>query len=308
MRTSLLLVNAIALMLLASTAQASQSLDRALELAKAKAYRSKHVDWIDVERRARLIETAQSEDAAIQFVVSALADKHTSYKAPTSSSPTSSRQMLPQPEIATTLPSIDQIPVLQINRWGGKDPQGATRAVRSELNEIMRQQPCGLVLDFSANSGGNMWPMLVGLSPLLSEGPLGAFRSAGGATNRIEKINGLVTMSGKPHFLNFPPLATPLGSAQFIAIVIGDKSSSSGEITPLMFFGQENVMYFGRKTSGFTSANQVFPLPNGGSLVLTTSMTEDRNGHEHPDGIEPNITSDQPFADASKWLTEKCSG
>ena len=307
MRASLKLINAIALALLVTTAHASQSLDLALNLAKTKAYRSKNVDWNGVDRQARVIETKQGEDAAIRFVVSALSDKHTFYRPPTQPSFSPSRTQVIQPEIATTLPSSKLIPALQINRWAGKDQLGATRTVRSALNGVMERKPCGLILDFSVNSGGNMWPMLVGLSPLLSEGQLGAFRSAEDVTNKIEKINGLITLGGKPHFLNYPPDATPQGKVPFIAIIIGSKSASSGEITPLMFYGQKNVKFFGQKTSGFTSANQVFPLPNGGTLVLTTAMTEDRNGHAHPDGIAPDVVSDLPFEDSSKWLSHQCS-
>lgn len=152
-----------------------------------------------------------------------------------------------------------------------------------------------------------MWPMLVGLSSLLSEGALGAFRSADEVINSIEKKNGLVTLGGNPHFLNYPRVAAPQAPS-YIAIIIGSKSASSGEITPLMFYGQKNVKFFGHKTSGYTSANQVFPLPNGGNLILTTTMTEDRNGHAHPAGIEPDVISDLPFEDSTKWLNLQCSG
>ena len=308
MRTPLQLIGSITLALLATTAHASQSLDLALDLAKTKAYRSKDVDWSGVERQVRVIEASQGEDAAIRFVVSTLDDKHTSYRAPTQSAFTPSRTKAIPSDIAITLPSTKLTPALQINRWAGKDQAGATKTVRSALNGILDRQPCGLILDFSANSGGNMWPMLVGLSPLLSEGQLGAFRSSNQAGNRIEKTNGFITVGGRPHFLNYPSMAAPQADTPYIAIIIGRKSASSGEITPLMFYGQENVKFFGHKTAGFTSANQVFPLPNGGTLVLTTSMTEDRNGHTHPDGIQPDIISDLPFEDASKWLSQQCSG
>lgn len=312
MRTSLQLISAISLALLVASANASQSLDLALDLAKTKAYRSKNVDWSGVERQARVIETKQGEDAAIRFVVSALADKHTFYKSPTSSAPNSStstpsRTQALHPGIAITLPSIKSIPVLQINRWTGKDQLAATKTVSSALSGILSHQPCGLVLDFSSNSGGNMWPMLIGLSPLLSEGRLGAFRRSDEVTSKIEKINGLITLDGKSHFLNYPPSTVPRGKTPYIAIIVGSNSASSGEITPLMFYGQKNVRFFGVRTSGFTSANQVFPLPNGGTLILTTSMTEDRNGHAYPDGIEPDVVSNQPFEDSFKWLDQQCS-
>jgi C-terminal processing protease CtpA/Prc len=70
---------------------------------------------------------------------------------------------------------------------------------------------------------------------------------------------------------------------------------------------KNHLPFFGRKTAGFTSANRLYPLPNGGTLALTTSMTEDRNGVPHPEGIEPDVVTATPFADAAAWLRQQCA-
>lgn len=296
------------LALLVGTVPASQSLDQVLALAKSKAYRSRHVDWNSVERKAREIEISQGDEAAIRFVVAALADRHTSYMPPSRSSFVPPATRSAQPPIAVVLAQTDRFPVVQINGWAGKDQVDATGIVRSALRRALAGQRCGLVLDFSENIGGNMWPMLVGLGPLLTEGRLGVFRSADGTESRIEKKDGMILLDGQPHFLNYPRDAMGGGRIPYIAILLGPKSASSGEITPLMFRGQERVKYFGQRTAGFTSANQMFPLANGGKLVLTTAMTEDRNGRQHPDGIDPDVASHQPLEDASRWLRHRCAG
>lgn len=151
-----------------------------------------------------------------------------------------------------------------------------------------------------------MWPMLIGLSPLLSDGRLGTFRGADGTASRIEKNGKLIALGGKPHYLNSSSAELPVERAPEIAILLGSRTASSGEITPLMFHGQKNVRYFGQRTSGFTSANQVFPLANGGTLILTTSMTEDRNGRQYPEGIDPDVVSQEPLDDAAEWLRGQC--
>jgi hypothetical protein len=306
------LTRALALLLIAGTAHAAPSLDRVLDLAKSKGYRSRHVDWDRVGQEARTLEASKGEDAAIRFVIAALGDKHTSYKAPVppvskpSAIPAASTEATTTPIAAVQAP-VDAMPVVQIHHWLGKDPAGATQTVRSALSQALADRPCGLILDFSSNSGGNMWPMLVGLSPLLSDGPLGAFRAADGTISPIVKFDGLIVVDGHTHPLNYPLALTPPAAVAAIAIVIGPQSASSGEITPLMFYGQKNVRFFGRKTAGFTSGNQVFPLPNGGTLILTTSMTQDRNGHEHPDGIEPDVASSRPREEGSAWLKQQCA-
>ena len=307
MRIRSRLMIAIVLALLMSDAQASKSLDLALDLAKSKAYRSREVDWKTVETQARALEKSQGEDAAIQMVVSALGDRHTSYRPAHTAAPASTTSRKPAPlSIVEVLLPHRSVPALQINRWSGSDQKGATSAVSSALNEVLSSKPCGLILDFSKNSGGNMWPMLIGLKPLLSGGELGGFRRPDGTIDRITKEDRVIQLGGTPHFLNYPLSATTQEPPKFIAIIVGAKSASSGEITPLMFFGQKNVKFFGQKSSGFTSANQVFPLPNGGILVLTTSMTEDRNGRSHPTGIEPDFVTDKPFEESAQWLEQMC--
>ena len=301
------LINAIVLALLMADAQASQSLDLVLDLAKSKAYRTREVDWKAVEAQARALEKSQGEDAAIRMVISALGDRHTSYRPAYTSAAGSTTPTKPAaPSIVEVLPPNRSVPTLRINRWSGSDQKGATSAVSSSLEKVLRSKPCGLILDFSENSGGNMWPMLIGLKPLLSDGELGGFRRPDGTIDRITKEDGSIKLGGKPHFLNNTLSATTQEPPKFIAIVVSERSASSGEITPLMFFGQKNVKFFGQKSSGFTSANQVFPLPNGGTLVLTTSMTEDRNGRPHPAGIEPDSITGKPLEDSARWLEQKC--
>jgi hypothetical protein len=302
------LVYGIAIVLFACTGQASRSLDRVVDLARSKAFRSQQVDWVRVEREAKVVEAEKGEDAAIRFVVSALGDRHTFYRAPNHAVQGAPAPAMPAATpIAAALPSIDAFPVIRINHWAGVDPAGATQIVRSTLEHALADGPCGVILDFSRNSGGNMWPMLIGLDALLAEGRLGAFRQADGSINKIEKVDGVITTGGKPHFLNYPRIDLSIKRKPYIAIVVGPGSASSGEITPLMFHGQQNVKFFGRKTAGFTSANQVFPLPNGGTLVLTTAMTEDRNGEVYPDGIQPDVATESPLEDSAEWLSQQCA-
>ncbi len=300
-------MSAVAIAFVTSLATASPSLELVIDLAKTKAYRSRFVDWSSVEREARAREETEGEKAAIRFVVSALADKHTFYVPPAPSTPKSLQEKSDPPEVAVVLPPVGGVPVLQINGWFEGDLPEAARTVRSRLDEVLRGKPCGLILDFSANHGGNMWPMLMGLSPLLSEGKIGSFHRANGSRENISKINGAIALKGVAVFSDSLPIQTYAGEIPFIAISIGAHSGSSGELTPLMFLGQKNVKFFGGKTAGLTSGNQVHSLPNGGTLILTTSIVEDRNGQEYPDGLYPDFTTEQPFKDASEWISGKCS-
>ena len=295
---------------------ASASLDKAIAVTKDQAYRSSRVDWPAVETEARSVEQAQGEDAAIRYVVRALGDPHTWYEAPAASRPPAAAPAAaattakgaergPRP-IAVALPAEQGIPVLRINAWSGTDRTGATASVRSALMDVLQRSSCGVVLDFAQNEGGNMWPMLVGLAPLLDEGRLGAFRSAKGVETAIERRGEKIFIDGQEHYLNQAANQWPQRLPKFVALVIGQRSASSGEITPIMFLGQSNVRSFGTPTAGYSTANTPVQLPNGGMLVLTTSATVDRAGKEYVERIVPDVQSEQAIEDAAAWVQAQC--
>ena len=297
----------------AAVAQSFPSLTRTIELARQEAYRGKDVDWPAVQSKAEGIAGADGEDAAIRHVLKALGDGHSSYRPP------SGRESSPGGTTKATGPSaaetgivesvgpIEGVPVLRINAWSGS-PEAARTAVanlRDRLAAGLETQSCGVVLDFSRNPGGNMWPMLVGLAPLLTEGPLGYFRDRSGAEQAIEKRDGAIFLAGKPHYLNMDSDKEPAGSVGHVGVVIGPRTSSSGEITAIMFLGQGNTRFFGAESSGYSTANRVHRLPNGGSIALTTGVTLDRNRHEHA-RIKPDVVTEAGIRDAAHWVRSQC--
>ncbi|NUO75223.1 MAG: hypothetical protein HOQ32_04340, partial [Lysobacter sp.] len=212
----------------------------------------------------------------------------------------------PAPAIAVELPARQGVPVLRINGWSGQDQRAAAVGVRDGLIAALAKSDCGLILDFSANTGGNMWPMLTGLAPLLSEGRLGAFRDAKGVETPIENRGGRIHYDGNPHFLNQVLSSLPPRLPKFVAFVVGPRTASSGEITPILFRGQAGVRYFGAATAGYSTANSTIRLPNGGLLLLTTSATLDRNGRAYEQELVPDVQSADPIGDAADWIGAQC--
>lgn len=308
-RTSMRLLLAFALLIPALSAAASESLNTVIASAKDEAYRSSRVDWARVEAEAPKVEQAEGEEAAIRYVLRALGDPHTQYVPPGASAtpkPGAAPVGAPPP-IAVALPTTQGIPVLRINAWSGKGRAEAAASVRTALVSAVEQSACGVVLDFSLNQGGNMWPMLVGLAPLLSEGRVGGFRSAKGADTEIAYRGGKIYVGDTEHALNQSMVLAPQRLPRYVALVIGKKSASSGEITPIMFRGQANVRYFGTPSAGYSTANRPIPLPNGGQLVLTTAATLDRNGNAYETVIVPDVETATPIQDAAAWLNAQCA-
>lgn len=200
-----------------------------------------------------------------------------------------------------------QTPVLAVNAWAGREQAVAVRQLRQALNAALAKPGCGLILDFSRNSGGNMWPMVIGLLPLLPDGTLGGFEDRDAQQTRIVSAGGKLLIDGSPHFLGTLDLQQPAALPQRLAIVVGDRTASSGEITALMFKGQRNAIFFGRPSAGIASANKVFALPNGGSIALTSAATLDRSGRRHTGPIFPDVASDVPVLAADQWVRSACT-
>lgn len=115
-----------------------------------------------------------------------------------------------------------QFPVIRVNAWGGGDPdqvRSAAAALRQALNQSLENDTCGLIVNFSGNSGGNMWPMLAGLLPIFSEGLLGEFEGADGKRTSIVSSGNSLALGGKPHYLNAPRLPLPRFQPARVAVL-----------------------------------------------------------------------------------------
>ena len=287
-------------------------LQDAIQIAAKNGYNASKVDWVHVEAAALDILKSENSDAGLNaglfFIVSKLKDGHSFYMPPRADPQLSSAPRRITKPISEVIAG-GTYPILNMHAWMGGDARSvrsATEQVRRSLIEATHGGNCGLIIDFSSNSGGNMWPMVIGLLPVLSEGVLGAFENVEGLRTTIVSTGDLLLMGGKPHFLNFPALAVPEKKPKFIALILGQHTASSGEISVLMFKGQNNVQFFGHETAGHSSANRGFPLKNGGQMFVTTSATIDRNGDKYLGSVQPDVESKNPVLVASKWLDAQC--
>lgn len=290
--------------------------EEVVRLAKEKALNRDVPDWPAVEREAyALAAAAAGEDgrtAAIRRVLASLQDHHSSYRPPIQAAqarPTKSAvpPSAARPPIAVADLQPGRPARLVINAWSGgnEDVVSATRIVRSELNEALLGSKCGLVIDVSANHGGNMWPMMGGIAPLYDDGVLETFESVTEERQVVNVKDGVLRMNESP----FPraelnPVPT---LPKRIALVIDRGTASSGEILVLAFKGQKNVRSFGQPTAGASSANKSIRLSNGGLLALTTARILDRTGRAHAGPVLPDVATNQAPHAASEWVAKGCN-
>ena len=174
-------------------------------------------------------------------------------------------------------------------------------SIQSMIRDFDQHGITKWIIDLRKNTGGNCWPMLAGLGPLLGDGVQGYFVSPS------EKIpisykNGIVFQGNQPRCVVRNPHFLPQNK-KTIVVLTGKRTSSAGEIVALAFKGLSNVFLYGEATAGLTTANATYALSDGSMLVLTVCKEADRNGNIVDGSIQPDETinpSSNPQADAAK--------
>lgn len=289
------------------------TLKQAIQISSQHGYKAAALDWAKIEANALAILAADDSEgaltASLEYVIAKLEDGHSAYRPPSASPPTTLPPAVARRREIVASETAGDFPLVRVNAWTGQDAAAAREAsasLRSALNAALSQEVCGLLVDFSSNSGGNMWPMLAGLLPIYEEGLLGAFEGADGQRTLIVSDGIGLSMGGKPHYLNVPALPKPKHLPRHVAVLIGPRTASSGEIVALMLIAQDNSESFGAATAGRSSANRVFPLANGGMLILTTAATVDRHGSKYWEPIAPDHPAEDAKTAAVSWLSAQC--
>jgi len=183
----------------------------------------------------------------------------------------------------------------------------------TKIQELIRELDSannvkGWIVDLRQNGGGNMYPMIAGLGPLIGNHPLGYFvnpanpKYSSDWTYRNGRC-GAVKVK-KPYIIKSPKAK--------VAVLVGPHTASSGEMTAISFIDNANVKLFGQPTAGFTTANQSFRLSNGAFLYLATSYTADKRFKIYKGKITPDVLVDKPtngntdatIDTASTWILE----
>ncbi len=186
-------------------------------------------------------------------------------------------------------------------------------SLHSQIRALDGAGACGWVVDLRENTGGNMWPMLAGVGPLLGAEVVGSFSNSPSGTGWHYRDgrswDGGSTTAEPDGWSSVAPrrLANPNAP---VALLIGRQTSSSGEMTLLAFLGRPNVRTFGDSTAGRNSANASVPLRDGAMLLVTSAYPRDRLGRTYPLSVSPDefvsaadsASGDAPLRRAVAWL------
>jgi carboxyl-terminal processing protease len=313
--------------------KAEQLLDEALHFMEKNYYRRDEVSWPDFEARARqqLFAAGNCEDAyaSIKWCFKQLNEPHSFVMPPAKAARYNGDEDGPAPEpvLSDLVGEIrgewlqDSIAYLTVPWVSTTDSLVCERIADSLQRVIARLDARGgisrWIIDLRKNSGGNCWPMLTGIGPLLGDGVCGYFVS-GDQRVSIAYHDGSA-FEGRHVLCRVSDQGYRTQRAKkSIVVLTGRRTVSAGEIVALAFKGKAQTLLIGEPTAGYTTANATYMLSDRSMLVLTKCQEADYTGRICEGSIVPDklistaghivgtAAGDDPVKDAAvSWLTTR---
>lgn len=282
-------------------------LNEFLDIVEQRSVNRNIINWQTVRSRAMEAaagaQTTKDLYSSILYVIRELGDHHSSYD-------NGSVFFADYPvclALSTTVKPIEHIGYLKV----GSPPLTTDQNIYARIlqDAIKEQDSIGLkgwIVDLRGNMGGNMWPMLTGVGPILGEGVAGHFIYPDGTTVAWRYESGKSKAGNDVMSTVLVPYE--LFNAQpKVAVLLDQRVASSGEAIAIAFLGRPNTKSFGIATCGLSTSNEQFILSDGAKLTLTTSVMADRNMVEKGKAIAPDVTildNDEMVMKAVEWINE----
>lgn len=205
----------------------------------------------------------------------------------------------------TTLGLPDTIAYVKVSSCDCQDSEATqfAESIQRAIRTADRDGLTGWIVDLRGNLGGNMWPMIAGIGPVLGEGIIGWVVYNDREYER-EYRNGAATSFGDV----FARVANPYTLRKEypkVAVLTDGFVASSGEAIVVFFKGRPGTRSFGTPTCGHHHLQQAFDLSDGATLFLVAGQHADRTKQRHWGRIAPDeIIADQgeAVARAVTWL------
>lgn len=206
--------------------------------------------------------------------------------------------------------SADGVGYLEVPRISTTDPATCSLladSLQQLISKLAKTGAASWIIDLRNNTGGNCWPMIAGLGPLLGEGVCGYFVKPERSTS-IRYERGIAFHNNAEICRVRNAVTLKAEERKNIVVLLGPKTSSAGEIVALAFKGMNNVRFMGEATAGFTTGNTTYKMLDGSVLVLSVCREADRHGKllegklQPDDRITPVRNEDAALSAAVMWL------
>jgi carboxyl-terminal processing protease len=300
------------------TPDARAYLDQALVIMQEHSILRDRVDWETViakaYRKAWGARTPADTYSAIRLALRELGDHHSFLMSP--------EQVTVLHDGTTAAASPDPWGELLEERLGylflpgfagvGDSVNRQATRIQQIVRDVDALAPCGWIVDLRENTGGNMWPMLAGVGPILGEGRVGAFVSPDGERVDWTYVDGEAKDGDAVEAKVEGPAYALTEPSPPVAVLTGHSTVSSGEAIAVAFRGRPNTRSFGHLTAGLSTGTGEFVLSDGAWMMLAVCASADRTGQVYGSWIEPDqvvtqrgTEGDPPLQAAIDWLLDQ---
>ena len=281
-----------------------------IDVMQAHSINRKTINWssfrtqvlADVPAGATVSETFP----AIRVALTLLGDNHSFYTS-SGGSIISASWYTCSASTVTGVPAMGaDVGYVRVTGFSGTAAQARafTDSIQAAIRAADSEQVRGWIVDLRGNGGGNMWPMIAGVGPILGTGTAGYFIDPD-AEVMSWGYNGTASqMAGDVQHVASAPY-TLSSSSPKVAVLIDQRVGSAGEAVAVAFKQRANTRFFGTATCGRSTANLGFLMSDRALLNLTVFVLADRTmkmygGPLEPDEVITDVSAVVPQAVA--WL------
>jgi hypothetical protein len=247
-----------------------------VDIVRAEAFYGADLDWQSIEQNTIQRAEESSLINALRYLDSQLGDAGDNHSLVLSSAQVNRLQNRPAQEAFDTPESVmltEKTGVVRLSGVAGRDEilSEYASAVQERIAELNAQGATCYIVDLRGNGGGSYVPMVLGLSALLGDGSLVQFIDHDNQLDSEPTLQGNTIIDPvEDHTIEDDMLDDTL---QFdtlppVAVLHGNRTSSSGEIVVISFLARDHTRTFGQETGGFTTGNRVWPLFDESWFVL----------------------------------------
>lgn len=295
-------------------------LDKSLDIIEKNALNRDKINWADFRKELhdKSAQAKNYEDivALYPYIFEAIDDHHgallynnKTYKWDGTESITPNKAVEKAVSRYTNVTSVlisKNIAYIRVpgnNDFNASKMDSITLDIKKAIGQVSSKSVKGWIIDLRNNTGGNMYPMIAGLSDLIGQD---------------EKVGGFITSDGKPDgvwsirngtfFVDSTKVAIadyecfPIPKNIPLVVLVSSYTASSGEMTAIATKGRKNSILLGGNTAGYTTANQGFKLNSNSGLNLAIAYPLDRNGVRYSYKLVPDtlILGGDNFEDLKK--------
>ncbi len=193
------------------------------------------------------------------------------------------------------------------------DNQKMSADIQNAVCQVIKKGAKKWIIDLRYNGGGNMFPMVEGITNIIGDGIVGGTKGVTEDESSVWQIN------NGDFFYDEQNVAIenkcPIPEVQKIAVLTSVYTASSGEALAVILKKRPKTKFFGNKTMGMVTATDYKQIDSLTAMSISVSYYKDREAnlyHKFVDvdeiiEFEPKIEldKDKGIIRAMEWLNEK---